>query len=108
MRKMKVGDQVVVIQGKDKGRRGEILKFRGKDRCLVAGVRMVTKHVKPNPQAQTPGKIDRRESPVHISNLALLDEKTDKPGKVGFRFEEDSSGKRVKVRYFKSTGQTIE
>ncbi len=107
MPKLRVHDHVIVISGADKGRRGEILRIMKDGRYVVSGVKMQSKHVKPNPQAGVSGGIDRIEGPIHSSNLAIFNAETDKADRVGFRFEEDESGKSVKMRYYKSTGAII-
>lgn len=107
MRKIKTKDFVIVLLGKDKGKRGEVLKLLKKNRCLVSGVNMMTKHIKPNAQKQTLGRKEKREGPIHLSNVAIFNEKTKKADRIGFRYEETESGERVKVRYFKSTKETV-
>ncbi len=102
--RIKKGDQVVVITGADKGRRGEVLQVMPKDeRALVRGVRIVRRHTKPTGMGQ-PGGIVDKESPIHLSNLMLVDPKSDKPTKVGFRVLEGGR----KVRVAKATGEVIE
>ncbi len=92
--KIKTGDEVIVIAGKDKGIKGKVLKvIKSKDRVLVEHVNMIKKHVKPsteNPQ----GGIEEREAPIHISNVALVDPKTGKPTRVGYEIK---NGKKVRV-----------
>jgi len=92
--KIKTGDEVVVLAGKDKGRKGIVLKiFKAKDRVLVEGINMIKKHVKPsteNPQ----GGIEEKEAPIHISNVALVDPKTGKATRVGYEVRD---GKKVRV-----------
>ena len=92
--KIKTGDEVIVIAGKDKGMKGRVLKvIKSKDRVLVEHVNMIKKHVKPsteNPQ----GGIEEREAPIHISNVALVDHKTGKPTRVGYEIKD---GKKVRV-----------
>jgi len=92
--KIKTGDEVVVLAGKDKGRKGTVLKiFRAKDRVLVEGVNMIKKHIKPsteNPQ----GGIEEKEAPIHISNVALVDPKSGKATRVGYEVRD---GKKVRV-----------
>lgn len=101
--KIKKGDKVVVMSGSDKGKRGEVLKVLPKaERALVAGVRTVKRHTKPS--VNSPGGIVEAERPVHISNLALVDPKTDKPTRVGFKTLEDGR----KVRVAKSSGEVID
>jgi large subunit ribosomal protein L24 len=102
--RIKKGDDVIVITGSDKGRRGEVLKVMPKEeRALVAGVRMVQRHQKQTSMGQQSGIISK-ESPIHLSNLMLVDPKSEKPTKVGFRVLEDGR----KVRVAKATGQVIE
>ena len=92
--KIKTGDEVIVIAGKDKGMKGRVLKvIKSKDRVLVEHVNMIKKHVKPsteNPQ----GGIEEKEAPIHISNVALVDQKTGKPTRVGYEIKD---GKKVRV-----------
>lgn len=104
MTKIKVGDSVMVITGKDKGRNGKVLKFTGKDRVIVEGINMVKKHVKSNPQANVQGGIIERESGIHVSNIAILNEQTNKADRVGLKFLEDGR----KVRYLKSNNEVID
>ena len=105
--RIKKGDEVLVIAGKDKGRKGSVTKiFRNgeKIRVLVDGVNSVKKHVKPNPQANEPGGIKTEERPIDVSNVMLLNVATDKGDRVGFRTLEDGT----KVRYFKSTSEVVD
>ena len=84
--KLKKGDQVMVITGKDKGKSGEILEiYRSQDKVKVSGVNIVKKHRKPS--QETPGKIDELELPVHISNVSILDPKTGKPTRIKYVIE---------------------
>ena len=84
--KLKKGDQVMVITGKDKGKSGEILEiYRSQDKVKVSGVNIVKKHRKPS--QETPGKIDEIELPVHISNVSILDPKTGKPTRIKYVIE---------------------
>ena len=102
--RIKKGDQVIVITGADKGRRGEVLQVMPKDeRAVVRGVRVVKRHTKPSGMGQ-PGGIIEKEGPIHLSNLKLIDPKSGEPTKVGFRVLEGGQ----KVRVAKSTGQVIE
>ena len=102
--RIKKGDQVVVITGADRGRRGEVLQVMPKDeRAVVRGVRVVKRHTKPTGMGQ-PGGIIEKEGPIHLSNLMLVDPKSDKPTKVGFRVIEGGQ----KVRVAKATGEVIE
>ena len=102
--RIKKGDQVVVITGADKGRRGEVLQVMPKDeRAVVRGVRVVKRHTKPSGMGQ-PGGIVEKEGPIHLSNLKLIDPKSGEPTKVGFRVIEGGQ----KVRVAKATGEVIE
>lgn len=95
-------DEVIVIAGKNKGRTGRVLRvIAEKDRVLIEGVGLIKKHVKPNPQANIKGGIAEQESPIHISNVALVDSHG-KPTRVGIR---EVDGKRE--RFAKTTGETI-
>ena len=102
MRKIRKDDEVVVIAGRDKGRRGTVLRMTANERVLVEGINMVKKHVRPNPQMNEQGGIVESEAPIAISNIALLNPETDKADRVGIRVED---GKRV--RYFKSTNTLV-
>lgn len=102
MRKIKRGDEVVVIAGKERGKRGKVLRVLG-DRVIVQGVRIVKKHQKPNPVLGIEGGILEKEAPIHISNVMLYNPKTGRGDRVGFKFLEDGR----KVRYFKSTGDIV-
>ena len=104
MRRIKKGDQVVVLAGKDKGKRGIVLGIEDDGRVLVEGVNMVKKHQKPVPMRQIAGGIVEKPMPVHISNVALLNPATDRPEKVGFRLLADGR----KVRYFKVTNEVVD
>jgi large subunit ribosomal protein L24 len=102
--RIRKGDVVVVISGAERGRRGEVLHvYPRASRALVQGVNVVTKHTRPRGMAQ-PGGIVEEEATIHLSNLKLIDPKTERPTKVGFRVLEDGR----KVRVAKATGQLIE
>lgn len=107
MRKLIKGDEVVVIAGKDKGKRGKITAviFDAKkgDKFLVSGVNMIKKHTKPNPQAGVQGGIVEKEAPIAASNVAIFNSETSKGDRVGFEVKEDGT----KVRIFKSTKKVI-
>ncbi|GGA55314.1 50S ribosomal protein L24 [Nitratireductor aestuarii] len=103
MQKIKTGDKVVVLTGRDKGRTGEIVKMMPKDdKAVVRGVNLVRRHQKQS--AQTEAGIITKEAPIHVSNLALVDPKDGKPTRVGFRVLED--GKKVRVA--KRSGEVID
>lgn len=101
--KIKKGDQVIVLAGRDKGKKGEVFQVMPKDgRALVRGVNVVRKHQRQS--AQQEGGIIAKEAPIHVSNLALEDPKDGKPTRVGFRRLEDGR----KVRFAKRSGEVIE
>ncbi len=101
--KIKKGDRVVVLAGRDKGRTGEVRQVMPDEgRAVVAGVNMVRRHTKPS--AQTEGGILSKESPIHLSNLAVADPKSGKPTRVGFKVLDDGR----KVRVAKRSGDLID
>ena len=104
MRKVKTGDEVIVIAGKDKGRRGTILRMLDNDRVVVEGINMVKKHVKPNPNKGIEGGIVDKEASLHISNIGLVNPATGKADRVGFKKLDDGR----KVRLFKSNQEMID
>ena len=102
MAKIKKGDKVVILAGKDKGREGEVVKAMPKDgKVVVSGVNMIARHTKPS-QADPEGGIKRREAPIHVSNVAIKDPKTGKPARVGFEVRD---GKKVRV--LKGSGEVL-
>lgn len=102
--RIRKGDTVVVISGADRGKRGEVLRVHPKDnRAVVQGVNIAKKHTKPKGMGQ-PGGIIEVEATIHLSNVKLVDPKTDKPTRVGFRVLEDGT----KVRVAKATGNVVE
>jgi len=101
--KIRRDDEVVVIAGKDKGRRGKVLKVRDDNRLVVAGVNLVKKHQKPNPMMGRQGGIVEKEAPLHVSNVALFNPENQKADRVGFKVNEDGT----KVRVFKSNGKEV-
>ena len=103
MKRIKKGDQVIVITGKDKGRQGTVLRVAD-DSILIEAVNMVKKHTKPNPMAGIEGGIVEKEMPMAISNVMLFNPMTNKGDRVGFKTLEDGR----KVRYFKSNGEVVD
>ncbi len=103
MEKIRKGDEVIVLVGRDKGRRGTVLRRIDADHVVVEGVNRVKKHVKPNPMKGQTGGIVEKEMPVHISNVALFNAATQKADRVGIRVLEDGK----KVRFFKSNGELV-
>jgi len=104
MQKIRQGDEVVVIAGKDKGRRGTVIRIYEDDRVLVENINIARKHQKPNPNAGVPGGIIEKEMPLDISNVMVYNAATDKGDRVGFRQLEDGR----KVRYFKSNNEVLD
>lgn len=104
MNKIRKGDHVIVVAGKDKGKRGSVLRRIDDERLLVEGVNRVKKHAKPNPLKNQPGGIVEKEMPIHVSNVALLNPQTQKADRVGFKIMEDGR----KVRILKSTGEMVD
>ena len=104
MKKIRKGDQVIVIAGKNKGRRGVVTRRVNDEKLIVEGINRVKKHVRPNPLRGIPGGIVEKEMPIHISNVALFNPQTQKADRVGIRVLEDGR----KVRFFKSTGELVD
>lgn len=104
MNKIKKGDQVTVLTGRDRGKRGVVLRVYPDNRVVVEGINLVKRHTKPNPQAGIGGGIVEKEAPLQASNIALLNPVTQKPDRVGFKSLEDGR----KVRYFKSNGEVVD
>ena len=103
MQKLKRDDEVIVIAGRDKGKRGKITRILDNGRVMVSGINMVKRHTKPNPNVGKQGGIIEKEAGIAISNIALFNSKSSKAGKVGIRTEADGT----KVRIFKSDGSVI-
>jgi large subunit ribosomal protein L24 len=94
--RVKKGDQVVVVSGKDKGKRGRVIRVSpAESKVLVEGVNMIKRHTRPIPQRNIKGGIVEREAPVHLSNVMVLDPETDRPSRVGVKVLDD--GRRVRV-----------
>lgn len=103
MQRIKQGDDVIVLVGKDRGRRGKVEAVRG-DRVVVDGVNLVKKHVKGNPQAGDPGGIREQEASVHVSNVALFNATAGKGGRIGYRVND--AGKTE--RYFRGDSSSVD
>ena len=105
MRKLKKGDEVVVLAGKDKGKRGVVLKvLQDLEKIIVENINMVKRHTKGNPMQGTPGGIIEKEMPLHISNVAIWNTVSDKADRVGIKMLEDGQ----KVRFFKSNDEVVD
>jgi len=103
MNKIKKGDQVIVITGRDKGKTGEVLQIRADGRALINDVNLVKKHTKPNPMAGVTGGILQKEAPIQLSNVAILNPSTNKADKI--RIEGEGNDKH---RVFKSDGTRVD
>ena len=103
MKRIRKGDHVVVIAGKNKGQRGDVLQVDG-DRVVVSNVNLVKRHTKPNPQANQAGGIVEREASIHLSNVLLFNPATNKGERVGSKTLADGR----KVRVFRSNGEVVD
>jgi large subunit ribosomal protein L24 len=103
MKRIRKGDQVVVIAGKNKGQKGEVLRIVD-DKVVVQNINVVKRHTRPNPQANQPGGIIEREAPIHQSNVMLFNPATNKGERVGFKTLDDGR----KVRVYRSTGEVVD
>lgn len=104
MQKIRKGDDVIVIVGKDKGKRGTVLRVLADNKVVVENVNMIKRHTRPNPQAGVAGGIVEKESPIDVSNVAIFNPATKKADRVGFRVLEDGR----KVRFFKSNNEVVD
>ncbi len=103
MKKIRRDDEVIVITGKDKGKRGKVQTVQADGKLVVSGINMMKKHQKPNPMLGTPGGIVEQEAPIQASNVALLNPETNKADRVGIAVED---GKKQRV--FKSNGKPVD
>ncbi|MGH8109472.1 MAG: 50S ribosomal protein L24 [Arenimonas sp.] len=103
MNRIRKGDQIIVIAGADKGKKGEVVRVAG-DKIVVQNVNIIKRHTKPNPQAGQAGGIVEREAPIHISNVMLFNSAAGKGDRVGFKVLEDGR----KVRVFRSSDEAID
>jgi large subunit ribosomal protein L24 len=103
MNRIRKGDQVVVISGKDKGKRGDVVRVAG-DKVVVANINVIKRHTKPNPQAGQPCGVIEREAPIHISNVMLFNPVSGKGERVGIKVLEDGR----KLRVFRSSGEALD
>jgi large subunit ribosomal protein L24 len=104
MKKIRKGDKVVVLTGKDRGKQGTVLRMLENDRVLVENVNVVKRHTRPNPQRNVTGGILQKEAPIHVSNVALFNAGSGKGERVGLRTLEDGR----KVRFFKKAGEVAD
>jgi large subunit ribosomal protein L24 len=103
MYKIKRDDEVIILAGKDKGKRGKVRKVLDNNKVVVSGINMVKKHTKPNPQAGVAGGIVEKEAPIQVSNVAIFNPASGKADRVGFKVDEGR-----KLRVFKSSGEAID
>ena len=103
MNRIRKGDQVVVIAGKDKGKKGDVIRVAG-DKIVVSNINIIKRHTKPNPQAGQPGGVIEREAPIHISNVMLFNPASGKGERVAFKVLEDGR----KLRVFRSSGEAVD
>ena len=103
MLKIKSDDEVIILAGKDKGKRGKVRRVLDNNKLIVSGINMMKKHTKPNPQAGVAGGIVENEAPIQVSNVAIFNPSSNKADRVGFKVDGDS-----KVRIFKSSGEVID
>ena len=104
MNRIRKGDDVIVIAGRDKGKRGNVLRVMPDGRLVVADINMVKRHTKPNPNRGVPGGIIEKEMPIDSSNVMLFNPQTNKGDRVGFKTLDDGR----KVRFFKSTSEVVD
>jgi large subunit ribosomal protein L24 len=104
MQKMKREDEVIVIAGKDKGKRGKITRVLGDGRLIISGINMVKRHTKPNPNMGNQGGIIEKEAGIQASNVAIFNPKSEKADRVGIQMDDDGN----KVRVFKSDSSAID
>jgi large subunit ribosomal protein L24 len=102
MNKLRSGDEIIVITGRDKGKRGKIVSRKDETHLLIEGINLVKKHTKPNPLKNTTGGIVEKAMPIHQSNVAIFNSATGKADRVGFKVDGDS-----KVRIYKSSGEQV-
>lgn len=104
MRKIKSGDEVIVITGKDKGKTGKVIRVINGEKVIVENLNLAKRHTKANPMKNTPGGIIDKEMPIHISNVALFNPLTKKADRVGIKILENGK----KVRFFKSNQEVVD
>ena len=103
MNRIKKGDQVVVTAGKDKGKRGDVVRVDG-EKVVVSNVNIIKRHTKPNPQAGQAGGVIEREAPIHVSNVMLFNPASGKGERIGSKVLEDGR----KIRVFRSSGESVD
>ncbi len=103
MNRIRKGDQVIIIAGADKGKKGEVVRVAG-DKVIVQNINIIKRHTKPNPQAGQPGGVIEREAPIHVSNVMLFNPASGKGERIGFKKLEDGR----KLRVFRSSGEAVD
>ena len=103
MNRIKKGDQVIVTAGKDKGKKGDVVRVAG-DKVVVSNINIIKRHTKPNPQANQPGGVIEREAPIHVSNVMHFNPATGKGERIAFKVLEDGR----KLRVFRSSGEAVD
>jgi large subunit ribosomal protein L24 len=103
MNRIKKGDHVIVTAGKDKGKKGDVVRVAG-DKVVVSNINIIKRHTKPNPQAGQPGGVVEREAPIHISNVMLFNPASGKGERIGIKVLEDGR----KLRVFRSSGEAVD
>lgn len=103
MNRIKKGDQVIVTAGKDKGKKGDVVRVAG-DKVVVSNINIIKRHTKPNPQANQPGGVIEREAPIHVSNVMLFNPASGKGERIGVKVLEDGR----KLRVFRSSGEAVD
>ncbi len=104
MQRIRQGDEVIILAGKDKGKQGKVTKVLNNEKMIIQGINLVKKHQRGNPNEGVAGGIVEKEMPIHASNVGLYNPETQKADRVGFKFLEDGK----KVRYFKSTNEVVD
>jgi large subunit ribosomal protein L24 len=107
MNKLRKGDEVIVLAGRDKGKRGKVTLRKDETHVVVEGINLVKKHTKPNPMKGSTGGIVQKAMPIHQSNVAIFNAATGKADRVGIKVSQDAQGKRVATRVYKSSGAEI-
>ena len=107
MNKIRTGDEVVVLTGRDKGKRGKVSVRHSETHVIVDGINLVKKHAKPNPMKGVTGGIVEKTMPIHQSNVAIFNAASGKADRVGVKLTADANGKVVRARVYKSTGLEI-
>ena len=107
MNKIRTGDEVVVLTGRDKGKRGKVSVRHSETHVIVDGINLVKKHAKPNPMKGVAGGIVEKTMPIHQSNVAIFNAASGKADRVGIKLTADANGKVVRARVYKSSGLEI-